>query len=95
MATTPEPTCFLPSSARLRRSLSSMPETARAINFTPLTWRTPSAPPRALPPPPMASFLRASVSSRSSFLRSSSSAATRAGISSSGAFSSAAAALAS
>ena len=43
MATTPEPTCFLPSSARLRRSFSSMPETARANSLTSPTPRTPSA----------------------------------------------------
>ncbi len=33
MATMPEPTCFLPSSARLRRSLRSMPSTARREEF--------------------------------------------------------------
>src|SRR5450830_1057368 len=93
MATTPEPTCFLPSSARLRKSLSSMPETARAKSFTSPTLRISEASPAALPPPPMASFFRASESSRSSFRRSSSSAAMRAGISSSGALSSAAASL--
>ena len=45
-ATTPEPSCFLPSSARLFRSLMSMPATARAISFTSPTMRTPSAPSR-------------------------------------------------
>ena len=88
MATTPEPTCFLPSSARLRRSLTSMPSTARASSFTSPMVRTPSAAARCAPPP-MASRFLASASSRSSFFRSSSNAATRAGSSSSGAFSSA------
>ena len=45
MATTPEPTCFLPSSARLFRSLMSMPETARASSLMSPTLRTPSLPP--------------------------------------------------
>src|SRR5450759_4551868 len=54
----------------------------------------PEAPSRVPSPPPMASFLRASVRSRSSFLRSSSSKTMRAGMSSSGTLSSAAAALA-
>src|SRR3984893_10230892 len=75
MATTPEPTFFLPSSARLRRSFRSMPSTERAISFTSPTVRTPSAP--SLMPPPMASFFLASESSRSRRLRSSSSATTR------------------
>src|ERR1700684_170834 len=70
MATTPEPTCFLPSSARLFRSLISIPVTARASSFTSPTWRTPSSPARA-PPPPMAILRRASDTSRSSRLRSS------------------------
>src|SRR5262249_29978437 len=83
MATTPDPSCFLPSSARLLRSFISMPSTARAINFTLPTSRTPEAAvPFAAPPPPMASFLRASDSSRSSFLRSSISAEIRTGTSS-------------
>ena len=56
MATTPEPTCFLPSSARLRRSLRSMPSTARASSLMSPTMRTPSAR-RRRAPPPMASFL--------------------------------------
>src|SRR5262249_27516143 len=42
IATTPEPTCFLPSSARLLRSLSWMPVTDRAIRLTSPTLRTPS-----------------------------------------------------
>ena len=42
-ATTPDPSCFLPSSARLLRSLISMPVTARAISLTSPTTRTPSA----------------------------------------------------
>ena len=41
MATTPEPSCFLPSSARLLRSFISMPSTARAISLTLPTSRTP------------------------------------------------------
>src|SRR6266566_4079860 len=65
MATTPEPRRFLPSSARLRRSLRSMPSTARAKSFTSPTTRTPSAPCVLPPPPPMASFFFASESSRS------------------------------
>src|SRR5262249_16642540 len=56
MATTPEPTWRLPSSARLRRSLSSMPETARASSLTPFTWRISLASPLARPPPPIASL---------------------------------------
>ena len=44
MATTPEPTFFLPSSARLRRSFRSMPSTARAMSLMSPTARTPSAP---------------------------------------------------
>ncbi len=47
-ATTPEPSCFLPSSARLFRSLMSMPSTARAISLTSPTMRTPFASPPAL-----------------------------------------------
>src|SRR6202795_4593497 len=74
MATTPLPSCFLPSSARLLRSFISMPSTERANSFTSPTSRTPAAP-AATPlaaeaPPPIASFLRASARSRSSFLRS-------------------------
>src|SRR6476661_6033790 len=93
MATTPDPTCRLPSSARLRRSLSSMPDTARASSLTPLTCRTSAESPSAFSPPPMASFFLASERSRSSFLRSSKSVPMRPGISSSGTLSSAAAAL--
>src|SRR6187399_282355 len=93
MATTPDPTCRLPSSARLRRSLSSIPVTARASSLTPLTCRTSAASPSAFPPPPIASFFLASERSRSSFLRSSKSVPMRPGISSSGTLSSAAAAL--
>ena len=95
IATTPEPICFLPSSARLLRSFISMPSTARAISLTSPTSRTPTRR-RAVAsgaPPPIASFLRASDSSRSSFLRSSISAVMRAGMSSSVVRSSAAAAL--
>src|SRR5712672_912573 len=69
MATTPEPTCLLPSSARLLRSLISMPSTARAISLTLPTMWTPSAPSLRAPPlaplpipPPMASFFLASDS---------------------------------
>ena len=58
-----------------------MPSTERAISLTPPMSRTsPLPPPAALPP--IASFLRASESSRSSFLRSSISAVMRAGTSS-------------
>ncbi len=71
-----------------------MPSTARAISFTSPTTRTPSAL-SAFAPPPMASFLRASDSSRSRRLRSSIRWASRAGNSSSGALSSADAAFAS
>src|SRR5258705_203364 len=78
MATTPEPTCFLPSSTRLLRSLTSMPETARARSLVSPTLRTPSSAARA-PPPPMASFFLASARSRSRRLRSSSTAANRFG----------------
>src|SRR6516162_5555146 len=42
MATIPEPTRFLPSSARLRRSLRSMPSTARAIRRSSPITRMPS-----------------------------------------------------
>src|SRR6267378_2449376 len=87
MATTPEPSCFLPSSTRLLRSFISMPSTARAISLTLPTSRTPLAPAadplEACAPPPIASFLRASDRSRSSFLRSSIREAMRAGMSSS------------
>src|SRR5690242_5056716 len=93
IATIPDPTCRFPSSARLRRSLSSIPDTARARSFTPLICRISPASPSAFPPPPMANFFLASERSRSSFLRSSTSVPTRAGISSSGTLSSAAAAL--
>src|SRR5262249_10051299 len=75
MATTPEPRRFLPSSTRLRRSLRSMPSTARAKSFTSPTTRTPSAP--CVLPPPMASFFFASESSRSRRRRSSSTCARR------------------
>ena len=95
MATTPEPSCFLASSTSDLRSFISTPSTARAISLTPATSRMPEADPPAAAPPPIASFLRASDSSRSSFLRSSISAAMRAGTSSTVVRSSAAAALAS
>src|SRR5882762_8027623 len=52
MATTPEPICFLPSSARLLRSFISMPSTARAISLTSPTSRTPVAAPLPSPAPP-------------------------------------------
>src|SRR3981189_2787486 len=87
MATTPEPSCFLPSSARLLRSFISMFSTERVISLTFPISRTPVAfaadPLETEPPPPIASFLRASDRSRSSFFRSSIKDAMRAGMSSS------------
>src|SRR5260370_982310 len=58
IATTPEPSCFLPSSARLLRSFISIPSTARAISLTLPTSRPPAAPAAdpldAAAPPPIA-----------------------------------------
>src|SRR6185312_5537459 len=79
IATTPERTCFLPSSARLLRSFISMPCTARARNLTSPIARAASS--ALLPPPPIAIFFLASESSRSSRLRSSIRLSSRAGTS--------------
>ena len=56
MATTPEPTCLLPSSARLRSSLRSMPSTARAMQLHVADHAHAVGAFGARAPPPMASF---------------------------------------
>ena len=81
--TTPEPSFFLPSSARLAGPLID-PGRRPAMTFTSPTLSHAIVAGGSAPPPPMASFFFASESSRSKRLRSSRSAATRAGTSSIG-----------
>ena len=84
MATTPEPSCFLPSSARLFRSFISMPCTARPRNLS-RRWsgstRRPRRRPRTRRRPSRASCAHRRDRARAC-LRSSISAAMRAGMSS-------------
>ena len=86
-ATTPEPTCFLPSSTRLRRSFRSMPDDRAREELHAADARARRPRRRRPAPPPMASFFLRVGELALELLRSSSSAPTRPANSSSGTFS--------